>query len=89
MSEPINGNRRITLTLNDAIKGIVFVVTICGAGYAVQRRMDKMEDRIEVLTRVVTAQSSLIQTQQEDINEWKRATMDLVFKPGRREIAAR
>lgn len=79
--EYINGNRRITLTVNDAIKGVVFIVTMCGVGYSVQRRMDQMQAEITVLSGVVAAQTAQLTQQGKDIEEWKRATSDLVFRP--------
>lgn len=79
MEDRLNGNR--TMTLNDVIKLVVFVVTLCGYGYAQQLRMERLENTVNALRYTIDAQTAKIDKQQDDIEAWKRATVDLIFKP--------
>lgn len=68
------GSKGLTLTWNDAFKGIVFIITICGYGFTMQAKLDALSARVSEQTQEIAAM-------REEVNEWKRATTGLVFEP--------
>lgn len=69
------------MTINDVIKLVVFVVTLCGYGYAQQLRMERMEAKLDLMSAQLVKQDARFDEQAKDIEAWKQASAGMFFKP--------